>query len=76
MGLCGYVAMWLCGYVAMWLCGYVAMGLCGYVAFTVFQYVALEKHSKKRPIGQKTEKPKIQETLHKSGLGLMFVGFW
>ena len=25
---------------------------------------------------EKTEKPKIQETLHKSGLGLMFMGFW
>jgi hypothetical protein len=24
----------------------------------------------------KTEKPKIQETLHKSGPGLMFMGFW
>ena len=23
-----------------------------------------------------TEKPKIRETLHKSGPGLMFMGFW
>ena len=37
--------------------------------------------AKKGPYrGQKTEKtgqkPKIQETLHKSGPGLMFMGFW
>ena len=32
-------------------------------------------HKKHEKTG-KTEKPKIQETLHKSGSGLMFMGFW
>ena len=31
---------------------------------------------KKRKNYRKTEKPKIQETLHKSGPGFMFMGFW
>ena len=32
--------------------------------------------SNRGPIGRKTEKPKIQETLHKSGPGLIKMGFW
>ena len=28
------------------------------------------------PVGQKTEKPEIQKTLHKTGLGFKKMGFW
>ena len=35
-----------------------------------------KKGSNRGPIGQQTEKPEIQETLHKIGRRLMFMGFW